>query len=84
MAHGAEIVYAYETLETHGRCVSVATAAHVAGLAHYVSGLKDPYAQNRAVRLRTMMPLHQTNTDAAVRFAAAAHAAGSSPLHTFT
>ena len=28
-AAGAEVVYAYETLETHGRCVSVATAAHV-------------------------------------------------------
>ena len=30
-----KVVYAYETVEIHGRCASVATAAHVAGLAYY-------------------------------------------------
>lgn len=32
---GSEVVYAFETLEKEGRSVSVTTAAHVAGLAHY-------------------------------------------------
>lgn len=32
---GTQVVYAYETLEKEGRSVSVTTAAHVAGLAHY-------------------------------------------------
>jgi hypothetical protein len=31
----AHVCYAFETLETHGRCASVATVAHVAGLAYY-------------------------------------------------
>lgn len=30
-----EIVYAFETVETHGRCCSMNTAGHVAGLAFY-------------------------------------------------
>ena len=34
------VVFADETLETHGRCVSVATAAHVAGLAFYDASLQ--------------------------------------------
>ena len=36
----ARVVYAYETLETYGRAVSVTTAAHVAGLAYYHQPLK--------------------------------------------
>jgi len=36
----AHIVYAFETLDTHGRCVSVATVAHVAGLAYFDPGLE--------------------------------------------
>lgn len=35
-----EVIYAYETLETHRRCISVATAAHVAGLAHHHAQLQ--------------------------------------------
>ena len=30
-----DVAYAHETLETHGRAISVTTCAHVAGLAHY-------------------------------------------------
>ena len=36
----AHVVYAYETLETHGRAVSVTTAAHVSGLAFYHAELQ--------------------------------------------
>ena len=53
-----QIVYAFETLETHGRAVSVTTAAHVAGLAYYdrkrqrsVHPLLGPWIAYRAIIL---------------------------------
>ena len=53
-----QIVYAYETLETHGRAVSVTTAAHVAGLAYYdlkrqrsVHPILGPWIAYRAIIL---------------------------------
>ena len=53
-----DVAYAHETLETHGRAVSVTTAAHVAGLAYYdlerqrsVHPILGPWIAYRAIIL---------------------------------